>query len=239
MNLLSLFFRGGIVMWPILFCSVVGLVILIEKYLVLRKAKVNVDQFMLKLKGILRRGDVRGAIGFCSGINVPLANILKKGLLNFDQGEEKVKEAIETAGKEEIYRLERHLAILATIAGVAPLLGFLGTVTGMIAAFRVIESMGGIVNPSDLAAGIWEALLTTAFGLMVGIPAYGFYNYFLTRVNRFVFEIENSSTEFLSLTRSGKLDEGEVLTRREFAESNTALTSDEYFVQKQSEGARP
>ena len=111
MNLLSLFMRGGIIMWPILFCSVVGLVIIIEKYLILRNARINLDDFMLKLKGILRRGDVRGAIGFCSAIDVPLANILKKGLLNFDQGEEKVKEAIETAGKEEIYKLERHLEI--------------------------------------------------------------------------------------------------------------------------------
>ncbi len=229
MNLLSLFLRGGIVMWPILFCSVVGLVILIEKYLVLRRARVNVDQFMQKLKGILQRGDIRGAIGFCSGVDVPLANILKKGLQNFDQGGQKVKEAIETAGKEEIYHLERHLAILATIAGVAPLLGFLGTVTGMISAFRVIETMGGVVNPGDLAGGIWEALLTTAFGLMVGIPAYGFYNYFVSRVNRFVFEIENSSTEFLTLVRTGKFDEGEVLAGAEVGGTNATAVADEYF----------
>jgi biopolymer transport protein ExbB len=207
MNLLSLFLRGGVVMWLILFCSIVGLVILIEKYLVLRKAKVNVDEFMEKLKGILQKGDVRGAVGFCSGVNVPLANILKKALLSFDEGEQKVKEAIETAGKQEIYHLERHLAILATIAGVAPLLGFLGTVTGMISAFRVVESMAGVVSPGDLAGGIWEALLTTAFGLMVGIPAYGFYNYFVTRVQRFIFEVENSSTEFLSLMRSGRFND--------------------------------
>lgn len=229
MNLLSLFLRGGIVMWPILFCSVVGLVILIEKYLVLRRARVDVDQLMHRLRGILQKGDIRGAIGYCSGVDVPLANILKKGLQNFDQGEQKVKEAIETAGKEEIYHLERHLAILATIAGVAPLLGFLGTVTGMIGAFRVIETMGGVVNPGDLAGGIWEALLTTAFGLMVGIPAYGFYNYFVSRVNRFVFEIENSSTEFLTLVRSGRFDEGEVLAGAEAAGTNAAVVADEYF----------
>jgi biopolymer transport protein ExbB len=232
MNLLSLFVRGGVIMWPILFCSVVGLVIIIEKYLILRKARINLDDFMVKLKGILRLGDVRGAIGFCSGIDVPLANILKKGLLQFDQGEEKVKEAIETAGKEEIYKLERHLAILATVAGIAPLLGFLGTVTGMIGAFRVIETMGGAVNPGDLAGGIWEALLTTAFGLMVGIPAYGFYNYFVTRVNRFVFEVENTSTEFLSLARSGKWEEGETAPTREYAESNSAIPATEFFRAK-------
>jgi biopolymer transport protein ExbB len=227
MNLLSLFLRGGVVMWPILFCSVVGLVILIEKYLVLRKSRVNVDEFMEKLKGILQKGDLRGAVGFCSGVNVPLANILKKALLSYDEGEAKVKEAIETAGKEEIYHLERHLAILATIAGVAPLLGFLGTVTGMISAFRVVESMAGVVSPGDLAGGIWEALLTTAFGLMVGIPAYGFYNYFVTRVQRFIFEIENSSTEFLSLMRLGKFNEGEIAIEVGKAGSSSGVSSDE------------
>ena len=229
MNLLSLFLRGGIVMWPILFCSIVGLVILIEKYLVLRKAKIDVNEFMNKLKGIMQRGDLRGAVGFCSGVNVPLANILRKGLLSFEEGEQKVKEAIETAGKEEIYHLERHLAILATIAGVAPLLGFLGTVTGMISAFRVVESMSGVVSPGDLAGGIWEALLTTAFGLMVGIPAYGFYNYFVTRVQRFVFEIENSSTEFLSLMRAGRFDNGQVLEGADMERRTAAVPSDEYF----------
>lgn len=232
MNLLSLYERGGIIMWPILLCSIIGLAILIEKYLVLRRSKVNVNEFMAKLKGILSNGDIRGAVGFCSGVDVPLANILKKGLLNYDQGEEKVKEAIEAAGKEEIYRLERRLGILATIAGIAPLLGFLGTVTGMIRAFQVVESMGGIVNPADLAGGIWEALLTTAFGLMVGIPAYGFYNYFVTRVHRFVFEIENSSNEFLTLVRTGKLDEGEGLAEGEASGKSASLAAEEYFRAK-------
>ncbi len=229
MNLLSVFARGGPIMFAILACSIIGLVILIEKYLVLRRARVNVGEFMSKLRGILQRGDIRGAIGFCSGVDVPLANILKKGLLNFDEGEQKVKEAVESAGKEEIYKLERHLAILATIAGIAPLLGFLGTVTGMIRSFRVIEMMAGVVNPADLAGGIWEALLTTAFGLMVGIPAYGFYNYFVTRVHRFVFEVENSSTEFLTLVRSGKLGEGEKYPEAVPTARETQVGTEEYF----------
>jgi biopolymer transport protein ExbB len=118
-----------------------------------------------------------------------------------------VREAIENAGKEEIYHLERGLGILASVAGIAPLLGFLGTVTGMIEAFRTIETVGGNVNPADLAGGIWEALLTTAFGLIVGIIAYGFYNFFVSRVTRSVFEMESASEEFLDLVRSGKLGE--------------------------------
>jgi biopolymer transport protein ExbB len=206
-NLLSLFTKGGILMYPILLCSILAIVVIVERWLVLRKARIDPGQFMLKLRSVLQRGDLMAAINFCSKTEAPLAQIMKRGLTKYPEGDEHVRTAIENAGKEETYKLEHRLGILATIAGIAPLLGFLGTVTGMIGAFRTIEQLSGSVNPSDLAGGIWEALLTTAFGLMVGILAYGFYNYFVTRVNRFVFEMESSSEEFLDLVRSGKLEE--------------------------------
>ncbi|MEK7250427.1 MAG: MotA/TolQ/ExbB proton channel family protein [Bacteroidota bacterium] len=114
-------------------------------------------------------------------------------------GSGKIKQAVEDAGREEAYHLEKHLPILASIAGIAPMLGFLGTVTGMISAFQIVESNSGIVNPALLAGGIWEALITTAFGLFVGIPVLAFYNYVVTRVGKFVHEMEVSSTEFLDL----------------------------------------
>ncbi|MGH2568208.1 MAG: MotA/TolQ/ExbB proton channel family protein, partial [Bacteroidota bacterium] len=135
---------------------------------------------------------------------------------------------IESAGKEEVYHLERGLGILASIAGIAPLLGFLGTVTGMIGAFRTIEQLSGVVNPSDLAGGIWEALLTTAFGLIVGIPAYAFYNFFVSRVQRVVFEMESASEEFLDLVRSGKLDDDGEMEKR----TNVKVGAEEYFQKK-------
>jgi len=106
-----------------------------------------------------------------------------------------VKEAIENAGRQEVSKLEKGLSILATVAGVAPLLGFLGTVTGMIQAFMRIEDLAGAANPSDLAGGIWEALLTTAFGLIVGIPAYAFYNYFLSSIKKFVSDMETVAND--------------------------------------------
>ena len=120
---------------------------------------------------------------------------------------EEVKEIIENAGREEIYHLEKNMGLLATISGIAPLIGFFGTVTGMIKAFMQVERFEGNVTSSVLAGGIWEALLTTAFGLIVGIFAYGFYNYIMTKVKRFVFELETSSNELIELINEGRNNE--------------------------------
>ena len=161
MNLLDLFVKGGVFMYPILFCSILAIVVVVERFLVLRKAKIDAGQFMLRLRSVLQRGNIMEAINFCSKTEAPLANILRKGLTKYPEGQERIREAIENAGKEETFKLEHRLGILASVAGIAPLLGFLGTVTGMIAAFRTIEQLSGAVNPSDLAGGIWEPLFTT------------------------------------------------------------------------------
>lgn len=199
MNLLEMVSRGGLVMYPIFLCSVIVVFIAIERYMTLRKAQLDVGQFMLKLKSVFHKGDTSAVLAFCAQKDAPIANIIRRGIVKYDQGDEKVREAVENAGKEEVYHLEKRLSILASIAGIAPMLGFLGTVTGMITAFQRIESLAGNVNPGDLAGGIWEALLTTAFGLAVGIPAYAIYNYFVNRVARFVHEMEVTTTEFLDL----------------------------------------
>lgn len=199
MNLLDMFFKGGVIMYPILFCSIVMVYIVIERLLVLRKAQVDVGQFMMKVRSIFQKGDTSAVLAFCSQKDAPIANIIRRGIVKHDLGDEKVRGAVEDAGKEEVYHLEKRLSILASIAGIAPMLGFLGTVTGMVSAFQRIEGLGGIVNPGDLAGGIWEALVTTVFGLIVGIPAYALYNYFVTRVARFVHEMEVTTTEFIDL----------------------------------------
>ncbi len=227
MSLLDLFVKGGVFMYPILFCSILALVVVVERFLVLRKAKIDAGQFMLRLRSVLQRGNIMEAINFCSKTDAPLANILKKGLVKYPEGHERIREAIENAGKEETFKLEHRLGLLASVAGIAPLLGFLGTVTGMIGAFRTIEQLSGAVNPSDLAGGIWEALLTTAFGLMVGITAFGFYNYFVNRVGRFVFEMESGSEEFLDLVVSGKLEENEAGMA-----PRVSAPQEEYFKEK-------
>lgn len=199
MTMFDLFLRGGILMWFILACSILGLAIIVQKFITLARARVDGGKFVLQIRSILERGDVSAALALCSEQSAPLAMILRAGLLKMNETHQDVKDAVESAAKGEIYKLERGLALLASVAGIAPLLGFLGTVTGMISAFRVIEVNQGVVNPTALAGGIWEALLTTAFGLFVGIPAYFIYNYFTTRISHFVFETETSCNDFLDI----------------------------------------
>ncbi len=195
MNLFEIFLKGGIIMWFILFASVLGVAVIIDRYIVLRKAKINVPAFMVRIRGFLKKKDISGAVSYCMEEKSPVANIVRKGLKKYKLGHERVKEAIENAGSQEVGKLEKGLSILATVSGIAPLLGFLGTVTGMISAFMTIEDLQGSANPSDLAGGIWEALITTAFGLMVGIPALAFYNYFLNKVKKLVGEMEVAAND--------------------------------------------
>lgn len=199
MDLLSILLKGGWLMLPIFLCSIIGLAIIIDRYIVLRKAKINVPAFMVRLRGVLKKKDVNAAISYCMEEKSPAANIVRKGLKKFHLGHERVKEAIENAGKQEVSKLEKGLSVLATVSGVAPLLGFLGTVTGMISAFMRIEDLQGAANPSDLAGGIWEALITTAFGLAVGIMSYMFYNFLVTSVNKLVSDMEIISNDVIDI----------------------------------------
>ena len=199
MNLFSMLTKGGWLMIPIFLSSIIAVAIIIDRYFLIRKSKLNIPSFMVKIGAFLKRKDLAGAIQFCLQDKSNAANIIRKGLKKYHHGHERVKEAIESAGKLEISKLEKGLSTLATIAGVAPLLGFLGTVTGMISAFMKIEDMQGSANPSDLAGGIWEALITTAFGLGVGIIALTAYNYLLAAITKLVSEMEVVSNDVLDV----------------------------------------
>ena len=199
MSLLEIVLKGGWIMLFIFIASIITITIIIDRYRVIRKSRSNVPAFLVKIRGLLKRNDINGALNICMEEKTPTANIVKKGLKKIKFGHERVKEAIESAGKQEINKLEKGLSVLATIAGVAPLLGFLGTVTGMITAFMRIEDLQGAANPSDLAGGIWEALLTTAFGLVVGILAYTFYNYLVGAINKFVLDMEVVSNDVVDI----------------------------------------
>ena len=205
MNLFSMFLKGGIIMWPILLCSIVGLTVIIDRYIVLRKAKINIPAFLVRIRGMIKKKDISGAISYCMEEKSPVANMVRKGLKKYKLGHERVKEAIENAGSQEISKLEKGLPVLATVAGIAPLLGFLGTVTGMISAFMTIQDLQGQANPADLAGGIWEALITTAFGLMVGIPALAFYNYFLSSVKKTVGEMETVANDVVDVIQDSSI----------------------------------
>lgn len=210
MNLLSIFLKGGYLMWPILLCSILGLTVIIDRYIVLRKTKINIPAFTVRIRGLIKKKDISGAISHCMEEKSPVANIIRKGLKKYRLGHERVKEAIENAGRQEISKLEKGLSVLATIAGIAPLLGFLGTVTGMIQAFMRIEDLAGSANPSDLAGGIWEALITTAFGLIVGIPALAFYNYFLSAVKKIVGNMETVANDVVDVMQDSSTNADDI-----------------------------
>lgn len=207
MSLLSIVLKGGWVMLFIFIASVIAVAIIIDRILVIRKSKSNIPQFLVRIRGLLKKKDIDGALNYCMEERTPAANIVKKGLKKYNFGHERVKEAIESAGKQEITKLEKGLSILATISGVAPLLGFLGTVTGMISAFMRIEDLQGAANPSDLAGGIWEALLTTAFGLAVGIIAYTFYNYLVNAISKLVLDMEIVSNDVVDIIEEVRGDQ--------------------------------
>lgn len=194
--------KGGPIMWPILICSIFAFAIVIERLLALRREQIDTRTFMEQVSKSLKRNKIMEAIDLCERTKGPIANILKAGILKHDRPRHEVREAIEDASIHEVPRLEKNLPVLATVAHIAPLLGLLGTVTGMVAAFQVIETKASSlnpVNPGDLAGGIWEALLTTVFGLCVAIPTYVAYNYLTSRVDGFVLDMERSATDLLNI----------------------------------------
>jgi len=196
---MNLFTAGGPLMYLILFCSVVALAVFLERLFHLRRAGINTAIFMEKIRALIKEGKLEEARAFCRKTPGPVAHILGAGLGASGRARAGIKEAIKDAGVHEVPRLEKNLVVLATIAHVSPLLGLLGTVLGMIHTFRVIQNLSGLVNPSDLAGGIWEALLTTAFGLFVAILAYIAYNYLVSRVGKMVLDMETTSTELVNL----------------------------------------
>jgi len=199
MSLLTILFKGGIVMIPIFLCSLVALAVVIERWLFLRKARINSRSFMLQVRSLFLKKKISDAVILCKRTTAPIAKITKAAVERYNRPRAEIREAIESAGRVEIYQLEKNLGILGTMAAIAPLLGFLGTVTGMIQAFIQVQELGGNVDSSVLAGGIWEALVTTAAGLVVGIPALIAYNWLQSKVEYFVFEMEENSTALLDM----------------------------------------
>lgn len=199
MSMLELLAEGGVLMIPLFILSLIAIFVIAERWRSLNNSRIEVDGFLRTVEDMLKDGDRERALTYCDGIDKPLARILKAGIQRLGRPIRDIEDAISNAGKKEIYHLEKRMNWLATIAGVGPLIGFTGTVTGMIEAFMDIQSLQGNVNPSVLAGGIWEALITTATGLIVGIIAYGFYNFLLGKINRTVHELENASADFIDM----------------------------------------
>ena len=211
-NVMKLMQQGGWVMWVLLLFSVVALAVIFERWWVLHKARINVNEFLAKIrKALIVNRSIRDAVKICEQYQGPVASVMKAGLLKYGQPKEDVEKTIENAALYELGRLERRLVILATTANVAPLLGFFGTVTGMMKSFDALAA-AGLSNPGLVAIGIKEALTTTAAGLFVAIPVQICYNFFMSKVNKFVRDIETSAN--MLLETFGEMDRSGVSAER-------------------------
>ena len=194
----ELFQSGGLLMWPILACSIVAVAIICERFWTLNKRAVTPSKLTEQVQKMIAGRDMDPAkIAVIRGSS-PLGRILAAGLLNMDSGREIMKESIEEAGRHVVHELERYLNSLGTIAAITPLLGLLGTVIGMIKVFAAITSFG-VGDPTILAGGISEALITTAAGLSVGIPSLMFYRYFRGRVNGLTVSMEQEAIRLVEV----------------------------------------
>lgn len=198
-SILDLLLQGGFMMIPILILSFIAVYIFVERVLTINKAAKIPETFMTNIRDMVEQGNINGAKTLCNEYDSPTARMIGKGLSRIGSSLKNIEVSIENVGKIEIFKLEKNLSLLATISGSAPMLGFLGTVIGMIQAFIAIAQEEGSVSPKLLSEGIYTAMITTAAGLFVGILAYLGYNYLVTRVQKVVHKMEYSSVDFIDL----------------------------------------
>lgn len=199
LDYIDLLFKGGYMMIPIFILSLAAIYIFTERYRTISQAAKIPGGFMDNIKRAVAKGDINGAKLICAQNKTPIARMIEKGISRLGSPLKNIEVSIENVGKIEIYKLEKNLSLLATISGVAPMMGFLGTVTGMIQAFIAIAQEEGSVSPKLLSAGIYEAMITTAAGLLVGIIAYLGYNYLVTRLQKVIHMMEYTSIDFIDL----------------------------------------
>jgi biopolymer transport protein ExbB len=202
----ELIMDGGPVMWPILFCSLTATVIFVEKWFHFHREQVNVGELVSGLTNVLKRDGFVEAVTLCDNTPGPSAHILMAAILAYEKGEDNLKQVIEDAALIEVPKLERKLNLLATVAYVTPLLGLLGTVLGMMQAFRKISEQGAQITAANLSGDINMALITTATGLCVAIPSYIAYNYLVSRVESITLDMEKAASEILFFFKHHRTD---------------------------------
>ncbi|MCU0429814.1 MAG: MotA/TolQ/ExbB proton channel family protein [Cytophagaceae bacterium] len=203
-SILDLALKGGWVMIPIAACSIVAVYIICERLLTLKKSNKDPVKFIEKIKTMVYEGDIKGALVQCKEFDTPFSRMVEKGISKIGTPIQNIEASIENVAKMEVYKLERNVSILATMAGLGPMLGFFGTVTGMVNAFIAIAQVEGAVTPGMLANGMYEAMVTTVAGLIVGIIALVGYNIIIARIDSIVQKMEYSSIEFLELLQQPK-----------------------------------
>lgn len=199
LSILELAIKGGFMMIPIILSSFVAVYIFVERILTINKANQSPEAFIARIKELVQKGDINGARLLCAQFDSPIARMIEKGVARIGSPLKNIEASIENVGKIELFKLEKNLSMLATVSGAAPMMGFLGTVIGMVEAFIAIAQEEGSVSPKLLSSGIYTAMITTVAGLIVGIMAYLAYNYLVTRVSKVVHRMEYSSIEFIDL----------------------------------------
>ena len=190
---------GNIIMATLAILSLIAVYILIERFLVIQKASKEDLDFLNSIKKFVKEKDIESAKTLCNKTDSPISRMIEKGLVRINKPMNDISSAIENQGKLEIFKMEHNLASLATISGAAPMIGFLGTVIGMIIAFHEMASAGGNIDVEMLSQGIYTAMTTTVAGLIVGIIAFIAYNYLVAKVDKVIFMLEAKTTDFLDL----------------------------------------
>jgi biopolymer transport protein ExbB len=198
-SIMELALAGGWLMIPIVFSSFFAIYIFVERMITINKANESPDAFIGKIKELVLKGDISAAKMLCNQHDTPVARMIEKGVSRIGSPLKNIEASIENVGKIELFKLEKNLSVLATVSGAAPMMGFLGTVIGMVQAFISIAQEEGSVSPKLLADGIYTAMITTVAGLIVGIIAYLGYNFLVTRVSKVVNKMEYSAIEFIDL----------------------------------------
>lgn len=199
LSLFSLVLKGGPVMIPLAILSIIAVYITVERYLTIKKASKLDQHFMANIKDMVLNGNIKGAKALCERTNSPVARMIEKGISRIGKPLQDINTSIQNTGNIEINKLEKGMPTLATVSGAAPMIGFLGTVTGMVTAFYNMSQAGSNLTVSLLAGGIYEALVTTVAGLIIGIIAYISYNQLTAMIEKIVHQMEASSVEFIDL----------------------------------------
>lgn len=203
LSILDLITSGGVggilIMLALFVLSIIAVYIFTERYFTIKKASKEDENFINQIKDFIHDGKLEAAKSLCRNTPTPIARMIEKGVNRIGKPLGDIAAAIENTGKLELFKLEKNLATLATISGAAPMIGFLGTVIGMILAFHQMASAGGNIDVEMLAEGIYTAMVTTVAGLVVGIVAYIGYNLLVSKVEKVVFKMEARTTEFLDI----------------------------------------
>ena len=220
-NVIDYIQKGGLLMWPILACSIISIAVFAERLFYLHRATIHVGEFLKGLSNLIQRRNFAEALHESAGTPGPVARVIHSAIIRHDAPRAELREIVQEAGQLEVPKLERFLGVLATLAFLAPLLGLLGTVAGMIDAFGTISSNGGYATVTELSRGVYKSLLTTAAGLVVATPTFVAYSYLSSRVNTMLHDMERAGIEIVHmLTESRPL--GGIISFQQPAETIAA-----------------